>query len=1859
MKKLIFAFVYLLLTVPCSAEIIIVDNEWPYDFNNIQAAIDYAGNGDYIIVFPGTYTGTGNRDIDFLGKAVTVQSFVPTDPYFVALTIIDCGGIGRAFNFTSGEDANSVLAGLTITNSSEGDTGGGAIYCYSNSSPTITNCIIRGNAANAGGGIFCDVNSSPSITNCTITNNSAHSGGGGICCNYQSNPTITNCTISGNSTEYGGGGIYCDYSSPTIANCTMAGNSADRGGGIYYEGNSNSKITNCIIWNNAAQTGAEIYGSADVTYSDVRGGYWGEGNINADPLLTPDGRLQADSPCIDAGNPDFLPELGQVDIDGQPRIMGGRVDIGADEVTAPLVSAIVLSSGKFYFNANEGGPNPQPQILSVRNIQEDTLSWEVTEDCPWLEVNPHSGISTFEPNYITLSVDVTGLAIGVYNCNLTISSPDAAPRMVSVTLCVCNRKWLLVPIEYPTIQSAIDASFYPDFNTVVVLPGTYTGPGNSDIYVYDKILTTVRSIVPTDPCIVAQTIIDCNGIGSGLHFIGENIFAGLDGFTITNAYSRGIYCHDSDQNIYIRNCIIRNNRGSGIYCEGNSNATISNCIITGNAGNGGGGIYCDSYSNPTITNCTITDNSANRGGGIFCDLFSIPTITNCTITENEAGRDGGGIYCMGDFGSRMDVSPKITNCTITDNSARTGGGGIYCDDSNATITNCTITGNSADDGGGICGFHGGRPIITGCIIAGNSVWREGGGIYCDSGNYGLKVVSCTVTGNLAGSNGGGIYYVNNYNSIFNSIIWGNTDTGGQGQSAQVYGGQPNVWFSCIKDDNPDDADIPFGEEQYNIDDDPCFVALGSGYWDDNNTPGDPYDDLWIWSGGDYHLLPASPCIEAGDPYFTYHAGDVDMDGQPRLMGRYIDMGADEAEISMVVVTKPRGGEVWAAGSTHEINWDSFDITGTVDISYSDNNGADWVIIKNSVTNTGSFIWHLPEAVDSNRCLISVEPNVPVPNLICTPSGLFTIHPCPPGPLVSSNWKSLGGNFDRTGLSENYGPELGCVKWQFQTNGPVSASPTVGADSRVHLSCEDGNLYTLDANGLLLWSYDTNSPLLSSPSIGPDGSVYVGAENGKLYAIDVNGVLRWTHSTDGFIYSSPAISADGNIFVCSQDGSLYALGRDGSELWTFETGGVSPVATGAIFASPVIGPNSTIYVAGAYNPSLYAIDSNTGSVKWICDFSAPTTSGRAPWPFASPIVAPDGTIYQTLLYDPCLYAIPGRLIAEGEFITIGGLGAKFIAAWGNNIWKPLGSGMTNLVEALTVYNDQLIAGGNFSTAGGVNAQSIAAWNGRYWQWLGNNDHDNGVWGEVYALTVYNSKLIVGGSFTGTSGVVTADHIAQWNGSSWQSLGSGVNNGVNDSVRALTVYNGQLIAGGDFTTAGGIIANYIAAWDGSSWQPLGNGMNRRVRALTVVHNSLLIAGGDFTTADGELVNYIAAWDGYNWWPLGLGMNHDVYALAVDNDELIAGGEFSKADGLSANNIAAWDGSSWRALGSGVNNDVRALMVYNGELIAGGSFSTAGGADANSIAAWNGSSWRSLESRMDRPVEALTVYNGDLIAGGEFTTAGNYGSVIWPTNLAGFFIQYGRNPDEYIIWYDNGDPLEYVEHDGIRYYYIEINGDRYDVYYEYDPADYRYDGGKRHYLMDVYPYAYCGSEPALGPDGTIYVSFDDSYLRAVEPNGSTKWVTRLGMVGGFTLTVGSNGLIYAASDDAYLCVVDPDGKEIARFKGDNWLSFPVITADNTMIVCDANNTVWAIGGSGCEGQTAALHRPQDLSADRAVSFNDFALFASDWLKSNCFTSDKLPPCDEYPDDGFYFTGDIDRDLYVDFADLAELANLWLSQE
>jgi len=190
------------------------------------------------------------------------------------------------------------------------------------------------------------------ITNCTISSNTAGFEGGGIFC-FHSSPPITNCTISGNTTKYFGGGIFCfSSSSPIITNCTISGNTAGgNGGGISCSYLSSPKVINSILWGDlAGGVPNELKDSISIIYSDIQGGYTGEGNIEVDPLFVdPDAgdyHLRPNSPCIDAGNSN---STINEDKDGVIRPMDGNgdgvavVDMGAYE--SPQVFELHLPKG--------------------------------------------------------------------------------------------------------------------------------------------------------------------------------------------------------------------------------------------------------------------------------------------------------------------------------------------------------------------------------------------------------------------------------------------------------------------------------------------------------------------------------------------------------------------------------------------------------------------------------------------------------------------------------------------------------------------------------------------------------------------------------------------------------------------------------------------------------------------------------------------------------------------------------------------------------------------------------------------------------------------------------------------------------------------------------------------------------------------------------------------------------------------------------------------------------------------------------------------------------------------------------------------------------------------------------------------------------------------------------------------------------------------------------------------------------------------------------------------------------------------------------------------------------------------------
>ncbi|MEZ4649860.1 MAG: right-handed parallel beta-helix repeat-containing protein [Candidatus Eisenbacteria bacterium] len=227
------------------------------DYPTIQAALTAASTGDTILLGDGVFTGSGNRNLNYLAKTLVVRS-ESGDP--TACTI-DCEGAARGFTFVSVTSPAAMLSGVRVIN---GDGDGSAIYCE-NSSPTIENCILEDNGSlNRGGGIHCRLGSYPTIRDCVIRNNDSSSGGGLYC--YDSGATVTGTVLTNNRAHsVGGGGIFMNVRAVvTLTGCEVTGNSApNQGGGIYCGGaftvESDLDIVDCVVSGNEGPFGGGLF----------------------------------------------------------------------------------------------------------------------------------------------------------------------------------------------------------------------------------------------------------------------------------------------------------------------------------------------------------------------------------------------------------------------------------------------------------------------------------------------------------------------------------------------------------------------------------------------------------------------------------------------------------------------------------------------------------------------------------------------------------------------------------------------------------------------------------------------------------------------------------------------------------------------------------------------------------------------------------------------------------------------------------------------------------------------------------------------------------------------------------------------------------------------------------------------------------------------------------------------------------------------------------------------------------------------------------------------------------------------------------------------------------------------------------------------------------------------------------------------------------------------------------------------------------------------------------------------------------------------------------------------------------------
>jgi len=514
-------------------------------------------------------------------------------------------------------ECNITIVDCDIFQNTAGVDGGG-IY-FVGDSLAISNSNVEDNTAVSGGGLLVWADTAD-IMNCRITRNTAAYGsGGGMAVSLSDYPptgSVIGCVIAYNTAYDSGGGISYEGGLYVLANCTIVSNWAGQCGGGICGSYGCPRIVGSIIWNNAPEGIYAQYGWTEVWYSDVQGrayDYEDCGNICADPLLTRDGiHLQAGSPCRDAGDPNAAGgEL--TDIDGEPRVINERADMGADEWLDTDDDGLPDFWEQRYFGSpTAGDPSADDDGDGLTGLDEYGLSR-----------NPLRGPAMF---YVDLAGDDgwDGLA--------PAWDGQHGPKA--------------------TIQAAIESTAYYEGDEVVVADGVYSGTGNKNLDPLGRQIVVRSANGPAD------CILDCEHSGRGFFFhTCEDETTVVSGFTIWDGranyrtpggpFGGGICCNLSDPtiaNVRILGCrssAFAFGFGGGLLCEYSSPA-LSNCLIVGNTvsgsfGGAGGGIGCYSYSNPVIRNTTISGNSASAGGGLDAWGFSNPNVSNCIFWGSSAG----------------------------------------------------------------------------------------------------------------------------------------------------------------------------------------------------------------------------------------------------------------------------------------------------------------------------------------------------------------------------------------------------------------------------------------------------------------------------------------------------------------------------------------------------------------------------------------------------------------------------------------------------------------------------------------------------------------------------------------------------------------------------------------------------------------------------------------------------------------------------------------------------------------------------------------------------------------------------------------------------------------------------------------------------------------------------------------------------------------------------------------------------------------------------------------------------------------------------------------------------------------------
>jgi len=830
---------------------------WADAYNHLQDALAAASTSAEIRVAQGTYKPDRGATVTAGDRTATFQ-------------LVSGVAIRGGYAGSSGPDPNArninayktILSGdLNSDDEPNFVNNGENSYHVVTGSGTDATALLDGFTITAGnadgyfldghlyGGGMRNINGSPAVINCTFVGSRA-AYGGAMYNEQASNPILLNCMFSSNSAQYGGGICNRNAGSPNLVNCVISSNSAECGGGVWNYYRCNPTLTNCTLSRNTASYGGGIWS------------YYSAGTITN---------------CILWGDlPDEIvfynnePVITYSDVRGGWGVWPGQGNIYAD----PL-----------FVNAAGGDYRLAPTSLCIdagnnNAVPPDTFDFDSDAD-----VNEPMPVDLMATARFVDSADVpdTGLGtapivnMGAYEASASVfvlnTNSVVVPEAGTASFSICLLMDPLGQVQATVTRQSGDADISVQAPALLIFdPTNYSVPQ-----------TVILAAAEDADCISSEALISISAVGfvtayvtaserdtetPTILYVDANAAGANTGATWADAF---VYLQDALTTARLVPDVHQIRVAAGTYTPDRGAEVIAGDrtaalrLLNGVRIRGGYAGSANSDSNlrdlkayKTILSGDLSGDDEPNFANNSDNSYHVVTGsgTNATAVLDgfviTAGNANGEAILGYDSGGGMynaSGGPTVINCTLSSNSAAYGGG-MTNYQSSPTVTNCVFSNNLASFGGAVANYNSSAPLLINCTFTANFAQTAGGGMWNDAGSG----VLVTVT---------------------NCIFWADIPD-------EIY---------------PEDGTMTI-----------AYTCLAGGWAGDGNIDADPmFADA---NNANYHLLPGSPCIDAGNsisvlPDYT----DLDNDanttepipwdiqgptGPGRINGAAVDIGAYEA-----------------------------------------------------------------------------------------------------------------------------------------------------------------------------------------------------------------------------------------------------------------------------------------------------------------------------------------------------------------------------------------------------------------------------------------------------------------------------------------------------------------------------------------------------------------------------------------------------------------------------------------------------------------------------------------------------------------------------------------------------------------------------------------------------------------------------------------------------------------------------------------------------------------------------------------------------------------------------------------------------